>query len=276
MQGECRLWAIDRILGLGMVHFMAIIVAMLIVVGAVLASVVCKVCARPRHKSDKIQEIVEVPPQNGSTPFSSRPLSPSADTTPANTSLEQTPHNVPTDWKEEGSLTTREPGSSVTEPEEPAKGKRHVPAEQAPSHESLEETDAGSEAANLSSRVVKTGISPKEEIGSDATEVLLPGGTNQAQNPRPPEPEKRGGRARGTDPRSPERETTKRSPRAPKPEIVCWKQEQEWVLAVEMPESVQLATDLVLVQNGVPLLEDEYERGYWRTVPGSYAQFGSH
>ena len=76
-------------------------------------------------------------------------------------------------------------------------------------------------------------------------------------------PEDRGGRSRETAPKN--QMESKRKPRArtPKPEIVCWKREREWILAVELPEDFSGNQNVTVVQNGKPLDEDRTENGCW-------------
>lgn len=81
------------------------------------------------------------------------------------------------------------------------------------------------------------------------------------QEPRRVSPEKRGGRSRVGERQSEKEQTNKGRPRNPKPEIVCWKRDREWVLAVEIPEELRTIS---VVQNGIPLTEDNLKQGYWR------------
>lgn len=45
--------------------------------------------------------------------------------------------------------------------------------------------------------------------------------------------------------------------RRPKPEIVCWKRERQWIPAVEVTEGLLENSDLAVLQDGSPLPEDE-------------------
>ena len=79
----------------------------------------------------------------------------------------------------------------------------------------------------------------------------------------PLEPGKRGGR-----PRAPARDREKQplqegKPRRPKPEIVCWKRERQWILAVEVPEELLENSGLAVLQDGSPLPQDESREAYW-------------
>jgi len=91
-----------------------------------------------------------------------------------------------------------------------------------------------------------------------------PRDSQEGQKRKPPEPEKRGGRSRAAASAGGEQAKREGGIRYPKPEIVCWKREQEWILAVELPEGAQQAPHLTVLQNGDPLKEDESARGCWR------------
>lgn len=51
--------------------------------------------------------------------------------------------------------------------------------------------------------------------------------------------------------------------RRPKPEIVCWKRERQWMVGVEVPEELLGNSGLVVLQNASPLTQDEYREGCW-------------
>jgi len=51
--------------------------------------------------------------------------------------------------------------------------------------------------------------------------------------------------------------------RQPKPEIVCWKKERQWIPAVEVPEELFESPNLAVLQNGLPLTQDESREGCW-------------
>jgi len=79
----------------------------------------------------------------------------------------------------------------------------------------------------------------------------------------PLEPGKRGGR-----PRTPTRDREKQplqegKPRRPKPEIVCWKRERQWIPAVEVPEEFLENSGLAVLQDGSPLPQDESREACW-------------
>ncbi len=56
----------------------------------------------------------------------------------------------------------------------------------------------------------------------------------------------------------PEREV-----RIPKPEIVCWKKERQWIPGVEVPEELLEKPGLSVLQNESSLLKDESEEAFW-------------
>ena len=78
------------------------------------------------------------------------------------------------------------------------------------------------------------------------------------------EPIKRGGRPRGPTQDLEKERTRIIQPRRPNPEIVCWKRERQWVLAVEVPEELLEKPGLTVFQSGSPLLRDELEEACWR------------
>lgn len=72
----------------------------------------------------------------------------------------------------------------------------------------------------------------------------------------------------------PKEPSGKRSPqetkqRHPKPEIVCWKRERQWVPAVEVPEEFLENPALTALQNGSPLLQDESRENCFRLEQAS-------
>jgi hypothetical protein len=77
-------------------------------------------------------------------------------------------------------------------------------------------------------------------------------------------PEDRGGRSRETVPKKEGGSEKKRRTHTPKPEIVCWKREREWIPAVELPDDFLQGQNVTVVQDGKPLEIDETENGCWR------------
>lgn len=49
----------------------------------------------------------------------------------------------------------------------------------------------------------------------------------------------------------------------PRPEIVCWKRDWEWVLGVEVSDELAAGREVSISQSGTPLVEDTLERGCW-------------
>jgi len=77
-------------------------------------------------------------------------------------------------------------------------------------------------------------------------------------------PEKRGGR-----PRTSSEEQEKQSPqeshcRTPKPEIVCWNRERQWIVGIEIPAELLDFSDFEILQNRVSLEQDESREACWQ------------
>jgi len=84
-------------------------------------------------------------------------------------------------------------------------------------------------------------------------------------------PAKRGGRPR-VPTKSPEKlEAQKTDSRRPKPEIICWKKERQWIPAVEVPEELFESPNLAVLQNGLPLTQDESRERCWH-IKEAYGQ----
>ena len=77
------------------------------------------------------------------------------------------------------------------------------------------------------------------------------------------DPVKRGGRPRRFSEERERQPTQKTISRRPKPEIVCWKKERQWVPAVEVPEELFESPNLAVLQNELPLTQDESREGCW-------------
>jgi len=77
------------------------------------------------------------------------------------------------------------------------------------------------------------------------------------------EPAKKGGRPRGATQEREEQPAQEVQSRL-KPEIVCWKRERQWVPAVEVPEDLPGNFGLVVLQNALPLTQDESREDCWR------------
>jgi len=110
-----------------------------------------------------------------------------------------------------------------------------------------------------------------EDIGAGTTGPALAGVEDGSQTKetklrekrKPISLEKRGP-SREADPKHREERARKRRVQTPKPEIVCWKREREWILAVELPEDFSENQNVTVVQDGTPLNADDTEDGCWR------------
>ena len=79
-----------------------------------------------------------------------------------------------------------------------------------------------------------------------------------------PEPGKRGGRPRSGAKAEEKMVGQPTEPRRQKPEIICWKRERQWIPVVELPEELFESRNLVVVQNGLRLIQDESNEGCWQ------------
>jgi len=79
----------------------------------------------------------------------------------------------------------------------------------------------------------------------------------------PLEPGKRGGRPRAPTPDREKQPLQEGKPRRPKSEIVCWKRERQWILAVEVPEELLENSGLAVLQDGSHLPQDESREACW-------------
>ena len=101
---------------------------------------------------------------------------------------------------------------------------------------------------------------PEEEEGHKDENVRL----KLKKERKRSEPSKRGGRPRTSNRDSRGGSLRERQPRYPKPEIVCWKEEGQWVAAVEIPEELLGKPSLAVLQDGSPLTKEESREGCWR------------
>ena len=76
-------------------------------------------------------------------------------------------------------------------------------------------------------------------------------------------PVKRGGRPREDTHKVDQERTINFGSGAPKLELVCWKRQREWVVAVEVPDEQSAGRVVSVLQNGELLLEDDAEPGRW-------------
>jgi len=172
--------------------------------------------------------------------------------------------------------------------------RRRVAAERTPAttqtetHLPTKESDNATDAIDRNDSL-KPNDAPPTENQSDALQVAIDesgdragGGTSpsveagdgedrpigkQTQTPfqkrtRVP-PEKRGGQPRKEVPEAKQEPAKVASVRPFRTEIICWKREQEWILALEIPDSRRTPGILVL-QGGIPLMKDEFQEDCWR------------
>jgi len=78
------------------------------------------------------------------------------------------------------------------------------------------------------------------------------------------EPGKRGGRPRAPTKAQKKPVAQKTESRRPKPEIICWKKERQWIPAVEIPEELLENSGLAVLQDGLPLTQEESKETCWR------------
>jgi hypothetical protein len=178
---------------------------------------------------------------------------------------------VMTDAAEAGRTAVAKHGTSETREIQPTAARTDEPSEIEPHLEAnrpqgLIVTQKGnrSEKPTVSETItfVKNGSARQiERPGGALGETLIGPGNRPLEKPAHINPEKRGGRSRAGDRRSEKEQTNKGRPRNPKPEIVCWKRDREWVLAVEIPEELRTIS---VSQNGIRLTEDNLKQGYWR------------
>lgn len=95
----------------------------------------------------------------------------------------------------------------------------------------------------------------------EAAELVVP---EEETKKRSREPIKRGGKPRGPTQVHQKARTQETKLICPNLEIVCWKRERQWVVAVEVPDDLREKPDLTVLQNGLALPKDELEEGYWR------------
>ncbi len=122
------------------------------------------------------------------------------------------------------------------------------------------------EEKNEHEKKTAVGLAEKERRDQIEEELHTPEDDrhNAKEKRERPKPGGRGGRPRDTPledrEKQPKREITSR---LPKPEIVCWTREREWVAAVEAPQDPLGHSNLLVLQNGSPLRQVESTEGYW-------------
>jgi ribosomal protein S9 len=77
------------------------------------------------------------------------------------------------------------------------------------------------------------------------------------------EPVKRGGRPRGFSQEHETQPAQDTTSRCPKPEIICWKKERQWMAAVEIPEEFLEKSGLAVLQDGSLLRREESREACW-------------
>jgi hypothetical protein len=108
-----------------------------------------------------------------------------------------------------------------------------------------------------------SGVGTTETDCADEDEGSRPKKAEARPQREPVSPENRGGRSRGTVQKDQVEHGRKRRPRTLKPEVVCWKREREWILAVELPDDFAESRDVIVVQED-KLLEKDAAKGCWR------------
>jgi len=76
--------------------------------------------------------------------------------------------------------------------------------------------------------------------------------------------DKRGGRPRVSGQQRDRERRQDIKPCSLKQEIVCWKKERQWILAVELPEEIVESPELKVLQEGSPLERDAHNDTCWR------------
>ena len=125
-----------------------------------------------------------------------------------------------------------------------------------------EELEEGAEDAELNPAAEDVNPNTTEQAGGSVRQDSL-GARDRTtpQEPRRVSPEKRGGRSRAGDQESENEQTNKGRPRSPKPEVVCWKRDREWILAVEIPEELRTIS---VFQDDIRLTQDNLKKDCWR------------
>lgn len=102
------------------------------------------------------------------------------------------------------------------------------------------------------------------ELGHDSVTPLEPPNLQWSTGPRRIAPIDRGGRPRESVSDSTHRVTvSSQIEQSLRPEIVCWKQDRQWVVGVELPETYLTYADLEVNQNDASLVQDDHRRELW-------------
>jgi small subunit ribosomal protein S9 len=117
------------------------------------------------------------------------------------------------------------------------------------------------------SQKLKPEWKPKEEEQPGAEEEAQPKEGEEhpqaKQENKGVAPGKRGGRPRGSLSERGEQIAQENQHRRQKPEVVCWKRERRWILAVEVPDDLLTNPNLSVRQNALPLTQDESREACW-------------
>ncbi|MBI3951927.1 MAG: hypothetical protein HY314_15880 [Acidobacteria bacterium] len=168
--------------------------------------------------------------------------------------------------EEEHQRLEEEVGRDTGEEEEQrreAEGARQK-AEEKASHKARELQEVEEE----SPRSEEERKSPDEETRRNGEEALRKAEKEERPKGKPEgkplEPGERGGRPRDTAQDHEKQPAQETKSRHPKPEIICWKRERQWILGVEVPEELLENSGLVVLQNASSLSQDGYREGCWR------------
>ncbi|MCS7011422.1 MAG: hypothetical protein NZL98_08635 [Anaerolineales bacterium] len=102
------------------------------------------------------------------------------------------------------------------------------------------------------------------QLAAEQAQSTAVGVTPHTPERKSPKPGERGGRPRASTRDREKQQEHKARLRTLKPEIVCWKRERQWILAVQVPEELIESPDLAVLQNSLPLSRDELEETCWR------------
>ena len=106
-----------------------------------------------------------------------------------------------------------------------------------------------------------------QQIAAEQGQLMVPEATQPVSGGKRPKPIKRGGRPRDPTAGHKKQPSGKLKTRGPRPEIVCWKRDRQWVVAVEVPKELSEKPGLAVVQDSISLPQDEQdesENTCWR------------
>lgn len=102
-----------------------------------------------------------------------------------------------------------------------------------------------------------------QQITAEQVQSMVPEVTQSASGDKEPAPVERRGVLEAETAGPGRQPPGKPKIRAPKPEIVCWKRERQWLMAVEVSEELLENLTLEVLQNNLPLYQDELEKTRW-------------